>query len=544
MIRIQQLKIEIDKINTKDYEKELAAVRQAAIKYLRLTPEDLLSLTILRRSLDARKKEELHYSYVVDLSVVKEERFLKNKKIKGIEKVEKKKLPKLLYGEEKLSNRPVVVGMGPAGLFCALELAKAGYCPLVLERGEEMDKRVQAVEDFWQGKALNPATNVQFGEGGAGTFSDGKLNTMVKDKSGRGRQVLNTFIQFGAEKEIGYMNKPHIGTDRLREIVKNIREEIIRLGGEIRFSTQFTDIKIQKDALCAIEINHKEWLPCEVLILAIGHSARDTFYMLQERKMTMEAKAFAIGVRMEHEQELISKTQYGEQYTKLPAADYKLTHQASNGRGVYSFCMCPGGFVVNASSEPEHLVVNGMSNHDRNERNANSAMIVTVTPQDYGADDPLAGVEFQRKWERKAYLAGSGNVPVQTFADFEKNVPTQTLGKILPNIKGKYQTANVRECLPEYVAETIIEGVHAFDKKIPGFANGEAVLSGVETRTSSPVRIVRNEELQSLNVRGIYPCGEGAGYAGGIMSAAMDGLKVFEAVAEKYAPLEMTQDER
>lgn len=533
MIRISQLKIGIDKINTSDFSRELEAVRRAVQKRLKLTPEELLDCYIIRRSLDARKKEDIHYSYVVEASVAKEEKILKNKGLKGIEPAVKQKMPAITFGEEPLLDRPVVAGFGPAGMLCALELSRAGYRPIVIERGECIKKRVEKVEHFWQTGQLDVNCNVQFGEGGAGTFSDGKLNTMVKDKFGRGQHVLRTFAEFGAPEEICYMNKPHIGTDRLRQVVKGIREEILRLGGEIRFSTQLTDIQVKEGKITAIELNGKEWLDCQVLVLAIGHSARDTFSMLLERQLSMEAKAFAIGVRIEHEQELISKAQYGEAYKRLPAADYKLTHQAMNGRGVYSFCMCPGGFVVNASSEPGQLVVNGMSNHDRSERNANSAMIVTVTPEDYGGVGPLAGVEFQRKWERQAFLMGKGRVPVQTFRDFEKNVNSVTLGRVIPNLKGSYELSNVRKCLPDYVAETIIEGIHAFDKKIPGFGDGEAVLSGVETRTSSPVRILRGEGLQSV-IGGIYPCGEGAGYAGGIMSAAMDGLKVFEAITGKY----------
>lgn len=543
MIRISQLKISVDKIDTTDAVKEQEAVRKAVIKAVKIAPEELKSVQIIRRSLDARKKEDIHYSYIVEASLEKEDKVLKNKRLRGVEKAMKKKQPPFTFGTEVLTNRPVVAGFGPAGMFCALELSRAGYCPLVIERGAAIEQRVEAVETFWNTGVLNPSANVQFGEGGAGTFSDGKLNTMVKDKFGRGQKVLEDMVRFGAPEEIAYMNKPHIGTDRLRQVVKGIRQEILRLGGEIRFNTQLTDFKTENGALTGIELNHQEWLDCQALILAVGHSARDTFAMLKDKALSMEAKAFAIGVRIEHPQELINSSQYGEAAKLLPAADYKLTHQAENGRGVYSFCMCPGGFVVNASSEQEHLVVNGMSNHDRGERNANSAMIVTVTPEDYGADGPLSGVEFQRKWEKKAFEAGKGKIPVQTFRDFEKNMPTGELGRVKPNVKGAYTLSNVRECLPDYVSETIIEGVHAFDSKINGFGDGDAVISGVETRTSSPLRILRNEGLES-SVRGIYPCGEGAGYAGGIMSAAMDGLKVFEAVAGKYKPEKEEKDRR
>lgn len=542
MLRISQLKLSIEAIDTTDIKKEQAVVEKAVCKALKINREELGTVTIIRRSLDARKKEDIHYSYIAEAMVENEENILKNKRLRGVEKAIEKKPRHLLTGTKRLSGRPVIAGFGPAGMFCALELARAGYRPIVIERGARIEERVELVERFWKEGTLDSASNVQFGEGGAGTFSDGKLNTMVKDKFGRGYHVLDTLAAFGAPEEIRYMNKPHIGTDKLRQVVKGIREEIIRLGGEVRFLTQLTKIRTEQGHLTEVELNHREWLRCSLLVLAVGHSARDTFSMLHAQAVAMEAKAFAVGLRIEHEQSLISHAQYGGSCQRLPAADYKLTHQAQNGRGVYSFCMCPGGFVVNASSEAGHLVVNGMSNHDRSEKNANSALIVTVSPQDYGADSPLSGVEFQRKWEKRAYEEGRGRVPVQTLRDFERNVPSESLGKIRPNLKGDFTLANVRACLPDYVADTIIEGVHAFDKKIHGFAHGDAVVSGVETRTSSPVRIVRDEELQS-SVSGIYPCGEGAGYAGGIMSAAMDGLKVFEAIAGTYQQPENIQGE-
>jgi len=346
---------------------------------------------------------------------------------------------------------------------------------------------------------------------------------------------METFVYYCAPSEILYLNKPHIGTDKLRGVVEQMRKDIIAFGGEVRFGTQLTDLFIENGKLIEIELNHTEKVPCEVLIPAIGHSARDTFQMFFKRGLMMTPKAFAIGFRIEHKQSMIGLSQYGKQYTELPTADYKLTHQTASGRGVYSFCMCPGGFVVNASSETGYLAVNGMSNYARSEENANSAIVVTVQPEDFGGQDPLSGVEFQREWERAAYKAGNGLVPVQLFGDLLRNRDSVTIGNVTPNIKGNYTLTNLNGCLPRDVVEAIKEGIQAFDHRIKGFADEEAVLSGVESRTSSPVRILRNEDFE-CNIRGIYPCGEGAGYAGGITSAAIDGIKVFEAVAKVYQP--------
>lgn len=429
----------------------------------------------------------------------------------------------------------MVVGTGPAGLFAAWLLAKHGYQPLVIERGYEVSKRIQAVEHFWKTNELDSVSNVQFGEGGAGTFSDGKLNTMVKDMANRYRLVMETFVNHGAPSEILYLNKPHIGTDKLRTVVESMRKEIILLGGEVRFGTQLTDLKIEDGQLKAIELNHREIIPCRLLIPAIGHSARDTFEMFLKRGLNLSPKPFAIGVRIEHKQSMISRAQYGKEYIHLPAADYKLTHQTTKGRGVYSFCMCPGGFVVNASSEKGYLAVNGMSNYGRDEENANSAIVVTVQPEDFGATHPLSGIEFQRKWEKAAFKAGGGLIPVQLFGDLLRGRDSVTIGGIKPNLKGGYRLSNLTGCLPNEVLEALKEGILAFDRKIKGFADEEAILSGVESRTSSPVRIHRDDAFES-NIKGIYPCGEGAGYAGGITSAAIDGIKVFEAIASKYRP--------
>jgi uncharacterized FAD-dependent dehydrogenase len=543
MIRISQLKLDIEHTE--------ADLRKKIIKHLKLAESQIKKYIIVKKSIDARKKNEIKYIYTIDVEVSNETNVVKKLNNVNISVVEENQYTFKPSGTKQLKNRPVVVGSGPAGLFCAYQLAKDGYRPLVIERGDEVDKRVEAVNHFWKTNELNTNSNVQFGEGGAGTFSDGKLNTMVKEVFGRNKKVLEIFVDNGAPEDILYLNKPHIGTDRLRDVVKNMRKEIIHLGGEFRFQTMLTDIVIENNHITSIEVNKNEIIPCDVLCLAIGHSARDTFSLIYKKGLDMIKKSFAIGVRIQHPQELISKSQYGDFYTKLPPADYKLTHQAQNKRSIYSFCMCPGGFVVNSSSEEGRLVVNGMSNYDRDEVNANSAMIVTVNPDDFmkeemsesmieslGEDyrnNPLIGVEFQRKWERLAYEAGKGVIPVQLFGDLCENKISSSFGKISPVMKGATSFANLRDCLPGYVIDTIIEGVGAFDKKIHGFANEEAILSGVETRTSSPLRITRDENLES-NILGIYPCGEGAGYAGGITSAGMDGILVYEAITNKYRP--------
>ncbi len=529
MIQITQLKLNIN--HTREDLKKLIA------KQLKVSEQEILNFTITKKSIDARKKNTVFYVYNVEVELFDEKKLRKRVHGPGTTFGERPGYQFKPCGEEKLKFRPVIAGSGPAGLFCGLMLARSGYQPVIIERGDEVSRRVKAVENYWSNNELDINSNVQFGEGGAGTFSDGKLNTLVKDELGRNRKVLEVLAEHGAPEEILYLNKPHIGTDRLRTVVQGIREEIISLGGEVRFKTCLTDLMIEDGKLTGIEVNGKEYMDCSVLVMAIGHSARDTFELIYRKGFKLSPKSFAIGVRIEHPQRLINRNQYGDAYDKLPAADYKLTYNAETGRSVYSFCMCPGGFVVNSSSERGGIAVNGMSNHARNETNANSALIVTVTPKDFSrAEDmpeALAGIEFQRTWERKAYEAGRGFVPVQLFGDLLRHRESVTIGHIKPNIKGSYHLADLRQCLPDYVIDTLIEGIRTFDRMIPGYSDEEAVLSGVETRTSSPLRIERDDKFES-NISGIYPCGEGAGYAGGITSAAMDGIKIFEAIARRY----------
>jgi|GEM_PF-204854 len=436
-----------------------------------------------------------------------------------------------------------------AGLFCAYALMSEGFHPIVTERGKKVEERTADVQKFWETGVLDTASNVQFGEGGAGTFSDGKLNTLVKDPIGRNRFVLETFVKFGAPEHILYENKPHIGTDILADVIKRMREFMTENGVEFLFETCVTGFSTGKNGnLKSIELNHDRQIDTDCLILAIGHSARDTFSLLQEKGLNMQAKSFAVGFRVEHPQSEVNLTQYGDLYAdKLPAAPYKVTANLPSGRGVYSFCMCPGGYVVNASSEEHRLAVNGMSYSDRGGSNANSAIIVSVTPEDFKADairhgvlkdadgkeDVLSGVRFQERLEERAWKLGNGKIPQQLFGDYCKNRPSVSYGAFESTTKGDSVLCNLRGLLPEELEESFIEGMHHFSRAIPEFDREDAILSGVESRTSSPVRIVRDESFQS-NIRGIYPCGEGAGYAGGIMSAAMDGLKVAEAIG-RYA---------
>lgn len=526
MVKIQQIKLPVS-CTKEDLENKIK-------KLLKISSDDLISWNIRRQSLDARRKPDLFFVYTVEVAVKREKQVLKKVNNKNIMSTTPVNFSYLKADKNiTLKKRPVIVGSGPAGLFCAYYLVKAGLKPLIIERGEDVENRLKTVEKFWETGTLNTESNVQFGEGGAGTFSDGKLNTLVKDTKGRNQEVLKIFVEFGAPEEILYQQKPHLGTDLLIGIVKNMRNYIKSAGGEFSFSSKMTDIQIENGIIKSITINDVENVETDCLVLAIGHSARDTFMLLKNKNLPMEAKAFAVGLRIEHLQTLINLYQYGQENSSyLSAASYKLTHKCQNKRGVYSFCMCPGGFVVNASSEEKRLAVNGMSYHDRDSDNANSALIVTVVPEDFPGTDVLRGMEFQRNLEEKAYKLGKGNIPIQLYGDFVQNKTSVSLGKVNPSMKGNYSFANLRELLPEELNTSLIEGIEAFEKIIPGFSGEDSVLSGIESRTSSPVRIVRNELFES-EICGIYPCGEGAGYAGGITSAAMDGLKVGEAIMKK-----------
>lgn len=542
MLRINQIKIpleEIEGLKKNVQEKELIHKKLRRILGCGDVSPDF---KIAKKSIDARKGE-IRFIYSVEINEdelekipnlpQKKRQWEKNRDFVWLDK-EKTEKNMQANTARKGNYPPVIAGSGPAGLFCALTLSEAGLSPVLIERGKPVDERILKVYDFWKTGVVDTECNVQFGEGGAGTFSDGKLNTMVGDKDGYREKVIKTLVKYGAPSEISYINKPHVGTDKLSLTVKNIRNEIIRLGGRVLFDTKLCGLNIYKDKdgrkLKGITVEDKEGktreIPCEQLVLALGHSARDTFYMLKEAGLPMEKKSFAIGVRAEHLQEDIDRAQYGrERGHFLPPADYKLTSRIGQ-RSVYSFCMCPGGYVVNASSETGGLNVNGMSYSDRNGKNANSALIVSVTPEDFPEPDVLSGVDFQRKWEALAYRAGNSAIPVQLYGDFCRNRVSTGYGKIVSQTKGKTAFANLRDCLPEYVSISLIEAMGLFGKKIRGYDNEDVLFSGVETRTSSPIRILRKEDGQSTGIDGIYPCGEGAGYAGGIVSAAMDGIRI------------------
>ena len=409
-------------------------------------------------------------------------------------------------------------------------LASVGCKPIILERGEKIEDRVKTVEDFFKTNKLNPESNIQFGEGGAGTFSDGKLNTLTKDKLNRHKKVFEIFVENGAPEEIMYINKPHIGTDILRNVIINMRNKIISFGGEFKYNSKVTNLIIEDNKIKGVEINNKEKTYSNIVVLAIGHSARDTFYMLNDNNVSMKPKNFAIGLRIEHPREMIDKSQYGDSYKMLDPASYKLTYQTQNNRSVYSFCMCPGGYVVNASSEENKLCVNGMSNYKRDEKNSNSAIVVNVTTDDFN-NELFGGIELQRKLEEKAYIEGKGKIPVQIYKDFKDNIKSTKLGEITPNTKGEYNLSNLNNILPEYISESIKEAMPVFGRRIKGFDRDDSILLGIEARTSSPVVIVRNEDFMS-SIEGLYPCGEGAGYAGGITTAAIDGIKIAEKIVK------------
>jgi len=541
MLRIAELKLPLNHA-----EPEL---REAVLARLGIAADELIDFTVFKRSYDARKRSAIVLIYSLDVQVKNEERVLA--RLRADKPQEKHVLPAPDTGYKFVqagtpapgTPRPVVVGMGPCGLFVALILAQMGLKPLMLERGKEVRERTVDTFGFWRKRKLNPESNVQFGEGGAGTFSDGKLYSQVKDPKHYGRKVLTEFVKSGAPEEILYVSKPHIGTFRLVKMVEQMRAEILALGGEIRFETRVDDVLVEGDGdnrqVAGVKLASGETIPTRQLVMAIGHSARDTFQMLYDRGVYIEAKPFSIGFRVEHPQSLIDVCRFGPNAGNkiLGAADYKIVHHASNGRSVYSFCMCPGGTVVAASSEEGRVVTNGMSQYSRNERNANSAIVVGITPADYPGH-PLAGIAFQRELESRAFVLGGGNydAPGQLMGDFVRGVPSTAFGSVTPSFKPAVHLTDLGPALPDYATVALREAFVAFDKQIRGYYKEDAVLTGVETRTSSPIRIKRHDDsLQSLNTRGLFPAGEGAGYAGGIMSAAIDGIRVAEAVAYAMA---------
>ncbi|MCH5184677.1 MAG: hypothetical protein J1F64_01000 [Oscillospiraceae bacterium] len=515
MIRINNIRVNIGE--------DVEQVKRDTAKKL-----NIRDMTVSKKSLDARRKDDIHYVFSFDGYSDDEDKLLKNKKF-NIVRTEKYEY--IFPASKSLSKRPVIVGAGPAGLFAGLVLAQNGYAPVLLERGRSVDERVKDVESFWNGGNLDPRSNVQFGEGGAGTFSDGKLTTNIKDE--RIKKVLSEFVKHGAPEEILYLSKPHIGTDNLRKIVKSIRREITSLGGEIRFENRFVGFEAENGSIKGVYSEHnneKYFIETDNVILAIGHSARDTLYMLRDSGIDMRQKPFSIGCRIEHNQEMISKGQYGDMYRLLPPADYKTAVHLDGGRSVYTFCMCVGGLVIQSASEFGGIVTNGMSNFARNEINANSALLVNVDPSDFGGDDVLAGVELQRRTEEKAFLCGGGNynAPAQLVGDFLEGRASEHGGKIIPSIKPGVKWGDMRDIFPDYITASMREGIILMDKRISGFADPDAVLTAPETRSSSPVRFVRDGETMQLNINGLYSAGEGGGHAGGITSAAVDGIKCAE----------------
>jgi len=539
MLRLTELKLPLDH--------PADALRAAILQRLGLADDELLGFSIFKRSYDARKKHALLLVYTVDVEVRNEAALLKKfRNDRHLAPTPEMDYQFVGHAPENLAERPIVVGFGPCGIFAALVLAQMGFRPIVLERGKAVRERTQDTWGLWRKHVLNPESNVQFGEGGAGTFSDGKLYSQIKDPRHLGRKVLTEFVKAGAPEEILYVSKPHIGTFRLVGMVETMRHEIEALGGEIRFQQRVTDVLIEDGPkgryISGVTLASGETVRSDHVILALGHSARDTFEMLHRRGVYMEAKPFSIGFRIEHPQSLIDRARLGPNVGNplLGAADYKLVHHAKNGRSVYSFCMCPGGTVVAAASEPNCVVTNGMSQYSRNERNANAGIVVGITPEDFPGGDPLAGIELQRKLEARAFELGGGNydAPGQLVGDFLQGKPSTQLGSVEPSYKPGVHLTDLATALPDYAIEAIREALPAFDQQIKGFAMKDAVLTGVETRTSSPLRLTRGDDFQSLNVRGLYPAGEGAGYAGGILSAGVDGIKVAEAVARDVLGLE------
>lgn len=526
MIRISNIKIYEDISNEE--------VFNLVIKKYKMIKENINEWHISKKSVDARKKDDVHYSYSIDIEIKNEEKFLKDK---NISKIQPTSSPEIQLNMNK-SIKPVIVGAGPAGLFAALTFVQNGYKPIIIEQGQTVEERTKSVDNFINNGILNTNSNVQFGEGGAGTFSDGKLTSGIN--SPYCKKVLQEFVNFGAPEQILYLTKPHIGTDNLINIIKNIREYIISKGGQFLFNAKFIDFETVNNNVSKISVLHLynnsvETIEANVLILAIGHSSRDTFKKIYEKGLFLEPKNFSVGVRIEHLQSEINKAQYGTiTKLKLPSADYKLAYHSPSGRSCYTFCMCPGGVVMPSSSEQNTIVTNGMSYFARDGKNANSAVLVNVMPSDFDNNSPLAGIDFQKNLEEKSFILGGSNyfAPVQRFEDFDKNIKSEFIGSVNPSYKPGYTLSNLNDIMPEFVSDTLKEGIKYFDTKLHGFANPDSILTGMETRSSSPVRILRNGNFIS-NVGGIYPCGEGAGYAGGIMSAAVDGIKCAIAAIEK-----------
>ena len=529
MLRITELKLPLDHPDE--------ALREAIVQRLGIRDEQLLSFNLFKRSYDARKKNsELLFIYTIDLEASNEaellSKFADDRNIGPAPDVTYKFVGQAPAG---LQERPIVVGFGPCGIFAGLLLAQMGFKPIILERGKEVRQRTKDTWGLWRKSVLNPESNVQFGEGGAGTFSDGKLYSQIKDPQHHGRKVLEEFVKAGAPDEILYINKPHIGTFRLTGMVEQMRQDMIALGAEVRFQEKVTDLLTDDGQLTGVVLESGEQLHSRHVVLALGHSARDTFRMLHAKGVYMEAKPFSVGFRIEHPQTLIDKARLGKYagHPKLGAADYKLVYHAKNGRSVYSFCMCPGGTVVAATSEPGRVVTNGMSQYSRNERNANSGIVVGIDPERDYPGGPLAGIELQERLEAHAYVMGGSNyqAPAQLVGDFVAGRPSTALGSVEPSYKPGVTLGDLAPSLPDFAIEAIREALPAFDRQIKGYNLHDAVLTGIETRTSSPLRITRGEDYQSLNMKGLFPAGEGAGYAGGILSAGVDGIRIAEAVA-------------
>ena len=511
------------------------ALKNAILNRLGIRAEELLGFSVAKRSYDARRKNDIKLIYSVRVEVESEKEILQRmKKNNSIRLAPDNEYKFVAQAPEGLSERPLVVGTGPCGLFAGLVLAQMGFKPILIERGKRVRERTEDTFGFWRERVLDPESNVQFGEGGAGTFSDGKLHTQIKDRENRGRKVLTEFVKAGAPEEILTISKPHIGTLKLVKVVEKLRKTIQALGGEFRFESRVDDLIVEGGHLQGVILTSGEEIRGGRVVLAIGHSARDTFSMLLRRGVQIEPKPFSMGLRIEHPQSMIDVCRFGKNAGNpiLGAADYKLVHHASNGRSVYSFCMCPGGTVLAAASEPGTVVTNGMSQYSRKAGNANSAIVVEVFPRDY-AETPLAGVEYQRKWERRAFELGGGNydAPGQLVGDFLAGRTSTEFGSVSPSYKPGVRLGDLSSSLPNYIIDAIREALQVFDRQIKGFAMPDAILTGVETRTSSPIKILRGRDFQSLSLSGLYPAGEGSGYAGGILSSAMDGIRVAEAVA-------------